>query len=72
MTAQCLMEWAKASGVPLRAVEVSGVERFGRFCFLVEMRIAREKLRDDLDDRRFAIYMASDELLEPLSRKTTW
>ena len=46
MTAQCLMEWAMASGVPLLAVVVSGVSVLAVSVFSWwQMRIAREKLR---------------------------
>lgn len=47
-----------------------GHERFGRVCiFSVQVRIAREKLRHDLYDRRFAIYMAFHELLTAVTEK---
>src|SRR5580704_1784783 len=70
MTAQCLMEWAKASGVPLLAVVVSGVSVLAVSVFSWwQMRIAREKLRHDLYDRRFEIYMAFHELLVAVVEK---
>ena len=70
MTAQCLMEWAMASGVPLLAVVVSGVSVLAVSVFSWwQMRIAREKLRHDLYDRRFAIYMAFHELLVAVVEK---
>jgi len=70
MTAWCLMEWAKALGLPLLAVAVSvasvlSVSVFYRW----QVRIAREKLRYDLYDRRFAIYMAFHELLVAIPEK---
>ena len=70
MSAQCLMEWAKASGVPLLAVVVSGVSVLAVSVFSWwQLRIAREKLRHDLYDRRFAIYMAFHELLVAVVEK---
>ncbi|MGA2902670.1 MAG: hypothetical protein ABSD98_02485 [Candidatus Korobacteraceae bacterium] len=55
MTAQCLMEWAKALGLPLLAVAVSGASVLAVSVFSWwQVRIAREKLRHDLHDRRFA------------------
>ncbi len=60
MTAQCFMKWAQALGLPLLAVAVSiATYLSGRW----QVRIAREKLRHDLYDRRFAVYIAFHELL---------
>jgi hypothetical protein len=54
------MQWAKALGLPLLAVAVSIASYWsGRW----QVRIAREKLRHDLYDRRFAVYIAFHELL---------
>lgn len=54
------VEWAKALGVPLLAIAVSFASyRSGRW----QVRIAREKLRHDLYDRRYAIYAAFHDLL---------
>ena len=70
MTAHCLMEWVKASGIPLLAVVVSGVSVLAVCVFSWwQVRIAREKLRYDLYDRRFAIYMAFHELLVAVVEK---
>jgi hypothetical protein len=56
----------KGLGIPLLAVAVSvAVAVFSRW----QVRIAREKLRHDLYDRRFAIYMAFHELLVAVSDK---
>jgi len=69
MTAQCSLEWAKALGVPFLAVVVSGAVAVFSWW---QVRIAREKLRHDLYDRRFAIYMAFHELLVAVSEKKDW
>jgi len=70
MTAHCIMEWVKASGVPLLAVGVSGMSVLVVAVFSFwQVRIAREKLRHDLYDRRFAIYMAFHELLVAVVEK---
>jgi hypothetical protein len=64
------MEWVKASGVPLLAVGVSGMSVLVVAVFSFwQVRIAREKLRHDLYDRRFAIYMAFHELLVAVVEK---
>jgi|SRR5579872_6007756 len=60
MTPECFLEWMKALGVPLLAVVVSATVAVFSWW---QVRIAREKLRHDLYDRRFAIYMAFHELL---------
>ena len=70
MTVPSFIEWAKALGVPLLAVVVSGASVwvvcvFSRW----QVRIAREKLRHDLYDRRFAIYVTFHELLIAISEK---
>ncbi len=70
MTAWYLMEWAKASGLPLLAVAVSGASVLAVSVFSWwQVRIAREKLRHDLYDRRFAIYIAFQELLAAILEK---
>jgi hypothetical protein len=70
MTAHCLMEWVKASGIPLLAVVVSGVSVLAVCVFSWwQVRIAREKLRYDLYDRRFSVYMAFHELLVAVVEK---
>jgi hypothetical protein len=70
MTAHCLVEWTKALGLPLLAVVVSGVSVFAVSVFSWwQARIAREKLRHDLYDRRFAIYIAFHELMVAMTDK---
>jgi hypothetical protein len=64
------MKWAKALGLPLLAVAVSVASFWSGYLFSRwQVRIAREKLRHDLYDRRFAIYMAFHELLVAISEK---
>ena len=59
MISQLFLQWAQALGLPLLALAVSVATYFsGRW----QVRIAREKLRHDLYDRRFAVYMAFHEL----------
>jgi hypothetical protein len=71
MVVQHFWEWAKASGVPLLAVVISGVSVMAVSGFAWwQVRIAREKLRHDLYDRRFSIYMAFHELLVAVLEKT--
>lgn len=54
------IEWAQALGIPILAVAVSYASyRSGRW----HVRIDREKLRHDLYDRRYAIYLAFHQLL---------
>jgi hypothetical protein len=70
MAAQGLLEWAKALGLPLLAVAVSGASVLAVSVFSWwQVRISREKLRHDLYDRRFAIYMAFHELLAAIIEK---
>lgn len=60
------MEWAKALGIPILAVAVSfATYRSGRW----QVRIAREKLRHDLYERRYAIYLAFHDLLVAIAEK---
>lgn len=60
------VEWVKALGIPILAVAVSfATYRSGRS----QVRIAREKLRHDLYNRRFAIYLAFYHLLVAISEK---
>ncbi len=60
------MGWTKALGVPFLAVAVSFASYWsGRW----QVRIAREKLRHDLYDRRFAIYIAFHDLLVAFTEK---
>jgi hypothetical protein len=70
MTAQCFIEWAKSLGVPLLAVVVSGASVLTVSVFSWwQVRIVREKLRHNLYDRRFAIYMAFHELIVAIREK---
>jgi hypothetical protein len=60
------VEWAKALGIPVLAVAVSfATYRSGRW----QVRIAREKLRHDLYERRYAIYLAFHDLLVAIAEK---
>lgn len=60
-------EWARALGLPALALAVSWMTwRTARW----QVDIAKEKLRHDLYDRRFAIYMAYHELLVAILEKT--
>jgi hypothetical protein len=60
------VEWAKALGIPILAVAISfATYRSGRW----QVRIAREKLRHDLYDRRYAIYLAFHDLLVAIAEK---
>jgi hypothetical protein len=67
------MEWARALGIPALAVAVSflavGVSFASYFSGRWQVRIAKEKLRHDLYDRRFAVYMAFHELLVAVTEK---
>jgi hypothetical protein len=59
-----LQSWIQALGLPTLVVGVLG--------FLIarwQLQTAREKLRHDLYDRRFAIYMAFHQLFLALSEK---
>jgi hypothetical protein len=60
------IEWAKALGVPVLAVMASlATYRSGHW----QVRIAREKLRHDLYERRYAIYLAFHDLLAVIGEK---
>jgi hypothetical protein len=68
MDANCILEWLKAVGpvaVPL-AVFIASYWFFYRW----QVRLAKQKLRHDLYDRRFAIYVAFRELLIALVEKS--
>jgi hypothetical protein len=70
MTAWGLLGWAKAFGLPLLAVAVSCASVLAVSVFSWwQVRIAREKLRHDLYDRRFGIYMAFHELFVAICEK---
>ena len=66
MAAQCFIKWAHALGLPLLAVAVSVATYLSRRW---QVRIARGKLRHDLYDRRFAVYIAFHELLVAVVEK---
>jgi hypothetical protein len=60
------VEWAKALGIPILAIAVSfATYRSGYW----QVRIAREKLRHDLYERRYAIYLAFHDLLIATAEK---
>lgn len=60
------IEWAQVLGIPSLAVAVSfATYRSGRW----QVRIAREKLRHDLYERRYAIYRAFYDLLVAIGEK---
>jgi len=67
------MEAAKTLGVPALAVAVSLLAVVVSFASYMssrwQVRIAREKLRHDLYDRRFAVYMAFHALLVAVTEK---
>jgi hypothetical protein len=63
----CILEWLKAVGPVAVALAVFIVTyRFYRW----QIRLAKQKLRHDLYDRRFAIYAAFRELLIALIEKS--
>jgi hypothetical protein len=60
------IEWVQVLGIPSLAVAVSfATYRSGHW----QVRIAREKLRHDLYERRYAIYRAFHELLVAIGEK---
>ncbi len=65
------LEWAKALGLPVLAVAVAFASCLSGYLLgRWQVRIAREKLRHDLYDRRFAIYIAFHELLIAFTEKS--
>jgi hypothetical protein len=83
MTAQCFSGWAKASGIPLLAVVVSGASVLAVSVFSWwQVRIAREKLRHDfqicrkwqnLSDRAVDyLALAMCTIMKTKVLKTTW
>ena len=74
MGLQCVVEWLKALGFPALTMAISflAVAVSGLTCWLAcwQMRIAKEKLRHDLYDRRYAVYMAFHELLVAIVEKS--
>jgi hypothetical protein len=64
------LEWLKASGVPALAAAIAFVSwRSTRSSNEWQVRIARQKLKHDLYDRRFAVYMAFHELMVAFTEK---
>ena len=65
------MEWSKALGIPALAVSVAFASCLSGYLLgRWQVRIAREKLRHDLYDRRFAVYMAFHGLLVAVTEKS--
>jgi hypothetical protein len=65
------LEWAKALGLPALAVAVAFASCLSGYLLgRWQVNIAREKLRHDLYDRRFAIYIAFHELLIAFTEKS--
>ncbi len=66
MTPSQWIEWAQVLGIPSLAVTVSfATYRSGHW----QVRIAREKLRHDLYERRYVIYQAFHDLLMAIGEK---
>jgi hypothetical protein len=58
------LEWVKALGLPALALAIAFASwGSSRSSNRWQVRIAREKLKHDLYDRRFAVYMAFHELM---------
>jgi hypothetical protein len=69
MTASCILEWLNAIG-PIATIAVALAVFFVTWSFYRwQVRIAQQKLRHRLYDRRFAIYAAFRELLQALVEK---
>jgi len=67
MVATCVLEWLKILGPLLLALVVAiATWRFQKW----QVRLAKQKLRHDLYDRRLAIYIAFQELLLALPEKS--
>jgi hypothetical protein len=64
------IDWLKALGVPFLAVAVAFASWWtNRSSSRWQVKIAREKLKLDLYDRRFAVYMTFHELMVAVSEK---
>jgi hypothetical protein len=62
--------WAKALGIPALAAAIAFVSWWSsRSSNRWQVKIAREKLKHDLYDRRFAVYMAFHELMVAVAEK---
>jgi hypothetical protein len=65
------LEWLKASGIPALAAAIAFASwRSTRSSNQWQVRIARQKLKHDLYDRRFAVYMAFHELMVAVAEKS--
>jgi hypothetical protein len=63
--------WAKALGIPALAAAIAfGSWWSTRSSNRWQVKIAREKLKHDLYDRRFAIYMAFHDLMVAVAEKS--
>ena len=64
------LEWLKASGIPALAAAIAFASwRSTRSSNQWQVRIARQKLKHDLYDRWFAVYMAFHELMVAFTEK---
>lgn len=66
MDVTCILEWLRAIG-PIAIALVVFIATF--WFYRWQIRLAKQKLRHDLYDRRFAIYVAFRELLSALIEK---
>lgn len=65
------LEWVKALGLPSFALAVAFASWWSsRSSNRWQVRIAREKLKHDLYDRRFTVYMAFHELMVAVAEKS--
>jgi hypothetical protein len=64
------LEWLKAAGIPALAAAIAFASwRSTRSSNQWQVRIARQKLKHDLYDRRFAVYIAFHELMVAFTEK---
>ncbi len=65
------LDWVKALGLPALALAIAFASWWSsRSSNRWQVRIAREKLKHDLYDRRFAVYMAFHELMVAVAEKS--
>jgi hypothetical protein len=65
------LEWVKALGLPALALAIAFASWWSsRSSNRWQIRIAREKLKHDLYDRRFAVYMAFHDLMVAVAEKS--
>jgi hypothetical protein len=65
------LEWVKALGLPALALAIAFASWWSsRSSNRWQVKIAREKLKHDLYDRRFAVYMAFHELMVAVAEKS--